>query len=134
MFHSATHEENKKTVLESLETESGTCRVVISTSALGMGIDMKGVRTVVHYGPPHTAEDYLQAIGRAGRDGGESHVVLLHSGALNRGTDMNIRQYLSKPDGCRRECLLALFECSVEQKDPLHSCCDLCSMRCSCQN
>lgn len=55
MFHSATHEENKKTVLESLATESGTCRVVISTSALGMGINMKGVRTVVHYGPPDTA-------------------------------------------------------------------------------
>ena len=52
MFHSGSAVETKECILESLAEENGVCRVVICTSALGMGVNVKGLTTVVHYGPP----------------------------------------------------------------------------------
>lgn len=50
---------------------------VICTSAFGMGIDVKDVRLVVHAQHPGSVEDYLQEIGRAGRDGEPALAVLI---------------------------------------------------------
>ena len=40
----------------------GTVRVVFASVAMGMGIDLHGVDTVIHYGAPSSIEDYFQAI------------------------------------------------------------------------
>ena len=58
---------------------SGKLEVVVATVAFGMGIDKADVRTVVHSALPGSVEAYYQEIGRAGRDGGPSRAVLLHS-------------------------------------------------------
>ena len=53
-------------------------RVLISTSAFGMGIDIPDIRHVVHILPPTNLTDYVQQIGRAGRDGQPSKAHLLY--------------------------------------------------------
>ena len=66
MYHFSSFEEEKNKVLLSL-TSNTPVRLILSTSALGCGVDMKDVTFVVHFGPPFDTIDYCQQIGRAGR-------------------------------------------------------------------
>jgi ATP-dependent DNA helicase RecQ len=52
--------------------------ILISTSAFGMGVDIKDIRCVIHYSMPSNIEDYYQQFGRAGRDGKPSEAFLLY--------------------------------------------------------
>jgi len=72
------------------EFHAGTLPIVVATTAFGMGIDKPDIRWVCHVALPESPDDYLQEIGRAGRDGDPAHAVLLH-----REEDAGLRRYFA---------------------------------------
>ena len=51
MYHSKTPENIKELVLSSLLEVDGKCNVVIATSALGMGVNIPDIHSIIHYAP-----------------------------------------------------------------------------------
>ena len=52
---------------------------VVSTNALGMGIDKPDIRFIIHTQIPQSPIHYYQEIGRAGRNGEEAFAILLYN-------------------------------------------------------
>ena len=54
-------------------------KAVISTNALGMGIDKSDIRFIIHTQIPASPIHYYQEIGRAGRDGKPAKLILFYN-------------------------------------------------------
>ncbi|KAI4566025.1 hypothetical protein MJT46_019712, partial [Ovis ammon polii x Ovis aries] len=96
----------------------GRLRVVVATVAFGMGLDRPDVRAVLHLGLPPSFENYVQAVGRAGRDGQPAHCHLflrpqgqdlrelrrhVHANAVDFFTVKRLVQRVFPPCSCARQ-------------------------------
>lgn len=69
---------------------AGELRVVVATTAFGMGIDRADVRFVFHADAPGSLDAYYQEAGRAGRDGEPARCVLFF-----RAEDLGLRRFFA---------------------------------------
>ena len=108
----------------------GRVTVIVATVAFGMGIDKLDTRRVIHLGPPKTMEEYVQQIGRAGRDGLTAICTMyandsdflryrddFYLGKLTKESKTaveqsmeRLRSYAMDTEQCRRAALLHFFE------------------------
>ena len=65
-FHAGLPASAREEVLQSFK--GGAVNVLVATKAFGMGMDIPDIHWAIHLGPPAFLEDYLQEVGRIGRD------------------------------------------------------------------
>lgn len=69
--------ETRKAIENGLMQNQWKC--VVSTNALGMGIDKPDIRFIIHTQMPASPIHYYQEIGRAGRDGKPTRIILFYN-------------------------------------------------------
>ena len=138
MFHSNTPDHNKEVILKSFTDPDGVVRVVFATVAQGMGVNLRDVNTVYHYGAPQSIDDYFQESGRGGRSGDAARSVVYWKArdcpvkkdptSTRDAEVIAVRRYLENDSICRRKWLLDYFDPSCAKPGPNPStCCDVCA-------
>lgn len=133
MYTRVSTTEKKEEVLKSFCVVDGTLRIVIATTAFGLGIDCPDIRRVIHWGLPTNFEEYVQEAGRAGRDGNES-IAIFYEGIGGRHSTQQMKSYVTNSTICRRKILFQNF-LKYSEKDIMASgckCCDICQAACTC--
>lgn len=74
MFTGQITGENRKSLLEKWNRDE--IDIMVATSAFGMGVDKKDIRTIIHCGMPESVNRFYQEVGRSGRDGFASLSIL----------------------------------------------------------
>ncbi len=85
--------------------------VLASTSAYGMGVDKKNIRTVIHLHLPEDASSFMQESGRGGRDGKR-----MDSYVLYYKDEKSEIESVFKDKGCIRSALLFMMGEEREEK------------------
>ena len=99
-YHAGMPKEKRNAAMASFM--SGQTKIIVCTSAFGMGIDKKNVRRVFHWSLPSSLEDMYQEMGRAGRDGDQStHIVFYSEFEVRRAGDV-VRDTYPESDALRK--------------------------------
>ena len=136
--------EGKDRMLE--DFRAGRRRMIVATSALGMGVDIPDIRCIVHVDRPRTLLDYAQESGRAGRDGERSEAIVIEdedekppadddrTEEARRFTEKErqlVRRYVREEDGIRT-CRRVVLDGYLDGRDDRVGCeegeesCDVC--------
>ena len=76
-YNAGLDSESRKDIENGLIENRWKC--IVSTNALGMGIDKPDIRFIIHTQIPQSPIHYYQEIGRAGRDGLPTRIILLYN-------------------------------------------------------
>jgi len=98
-YHGGLSHDQKTKALNSWKDEKQS--IMVATNAFGMGIDKSNVRLIIHAHVPGSMENYMQEIGRAGRDGIKSTAYLLYNESLIYESENLIEKSIASPEFCK---------------------------------
>ena len=67
-FHAGLDADDRENAYNRFKAKENPICILCATKAFGMGMDIPNIHYIVHLTPPTTLEDYLQEVGRAGRN------------------------------------------------------------------
>ena len=67
-FHAGLDADDRDDAYNRFKSEDEPIYILCATKAFGMGMDIPNIHYIVHLSPPNVLEDYLQEVGRAGRN------------------------------------------------------------------
>ena len=94
-------------------------RLIIASTAFGLGVDCKDITWIINYGTPSTLEELVQETGRAGRNGAQAEAILYHKVIGKKITD-SPKQYGENQTTCRRLLLFKDFLFYDKKRLTLH--------------
>ena len=90
-YHGGMQHEDRRFVQQ--QFLQGALDWIIATNAFGMGVHKPNIRQIIHETMPANMSNYMQEIGRAGRDGEDSAAILLYASE-----DERITQFVAVDD------------------------------------
>ncbi len=149
-YHGKVSEALQTWTLENILNPKSPLRVLITTVAFGMGVDVPDIRTVVQWGKCQNMLTFWQQMGRAGRDGQLSRAIWYPKSTM--GDDKELFEEIKKQDVCVRKLILNHFVLPEQDKSILDylerrehcrlmcdtcacascKCCSVCSKQCDC--
>ena len=115
IYHSGTASKIQEHVLSSLKDPESSVRIVIATTALGMGVDIKGLHWVINYGPRNNMESYVQAFVRAGRESKNSEALFWFHGQQLRLCEPETLDFIKYDTFRRKKCWNSLMITALYQ-------------------
>ena len=136
VYHSKSWESSKQHIEGEFSVDGGgKVRVILATTALGMGVNYPDVKYIIHFlSPAWTLEGHIQQLGCAGRNGSEAHDITLYSSRGLSQCESDIKKVFNDQK-CLRVSLFKHFDEGVTSlTSPKHMCCSVCCLECKCKD
>ena len=122
-------EDRKKEIVQDITSTAPKLKLIVATSALGTGVDMK-VRKVYSLGLPSDEASFLQIAGRAGRSGNEiNDIIYFYGSKFSKIPSISPIRELYNND-CIRETFVKWFINDYNKNLESHLCCSCCMVQC----
>ena len=133
MYPRCTDSEFKESIVARFVDPTSKLRVVVATTAFGMGLDCPCVRNIIHWSPAKDIDSNVQQTGRAGRDVCMSTVVLCNH-SEKQFVSKAMVDYYSDELECQRKLGFQDFDDYTLCSTPAAKCCccDICAATCAC--
>lgn len=130
IYHSNSWQTCKDRVSASFKG-NGVKRIVVSTTALCMGVNFPDIRYIVIWGAARSILDLHQEAGRAGRDGLQSHVIIVYHGQQIGPSEQEVKDFVNSKE-CLRVAAYWSLDPEIKPLYPSHKCCSYCTAVCNC--
>ena len=111
LFTAVSTPEMREEMLDEFRRRDTILRLVIASSAFGLGVDIPDISRIINWGLPHSLEDLVQETGRAGQNVSQAQAILYYKN-MPRTSLCVVGTYYFIYSSCQ--------------------CCDLCSPMCQC--
>ena len=124
MYYRCTTPSCRSYVLDEYQKVDSSSKVVIATCALGIGVNISDIRTIIHYGLASDIERYVKEIGRSGRYGHSADANVNYTNQqYGRCKDVSMKEYARNIESvCRHTLLLKTFQVETQQISSNLSC------------
>ena len=96
-----------------------------------MGVNFPDIRYIVIWGAARSILDLHQEAGRAGRDGLQSHVIIVYHGQQIGPSEQEVKDFVNSKE-CLRVAAYWSLDPEIKPLYPSHKCCSYCTAVCNC--